>query len=53
VEKNERELHRTKALASVFAGRLTMTAAVDLMSVARRPHKMFLIERLLRSDQEQ
>jgi len=36
VEMSERELRRAEVLASVFAGRLTMTAAADLMDVTRR-----------------
>lgn len=36
VEMSERELRRAEVLASVFAGRLTMTAAADLMEVTRR-----------------
>jgi transposase len=36
VEMSERELRRADVLASVFAGRLTMTAAADLMGVTRR-----------------
>jgi transposase len=36
VEMSERELRRAEVLASVFAGRLTMTAAADLMGVTRR-----------------
>jgi transposase len=36
VEMSERELRRAEVLASVFAGRLTMTAAASLMSVTRR-----------------
>jgi transposase len=36
VEMSERELRRAEVLASVFAGRLTMTAAAGLMGVTRR-----------------
>ena len=36
VEMSERELRRAEVLASVFAGRLTMTAAAGLMGVSRR-----------------
>jgi cytochrome P450 len=36
VEMSERELRRAEVLASVFAGRLTMTAAAALMGVTRR-----------------
>ena len=36
VEMSERELRRAEALASVFAGQLTMTAAAGLMGVSRR-----------------
>jgi hypothetical protein len=36
VEMSERELRRAEVLASVFAGRLTMTAAADPMGVTRR-----------------
>jgi transposase len=36
VEMSERELRRAEVLASVFAGRLTMTAAAALMGVSRR-----------------
>lgn len=36
VEMSERELRGAEVLASVFAGRLTMTAATDLMGVTRR-----------------
>ena len=36
VEMSERELRRAEVLASVFAGRLTMTAAASLMGVTRR-----------------
>ena len=36
VEMSERELRRADVLAAVFAGRLTMTAAADLMGVTRR-----------------
>lgn len=36
VEMSERELRRAEVLASVFAGRLTMTAAADLIGVTRR-----------------
>ena len=35
VEMSERELRRAEVLASVFAGRLTMTAAADLIGVTR------------------
>ncbi len=36
VEMSERELRRAEVLASVYAGRLTMTAAAGLMGVTRR-----------------
>jgi hypothetical protein len=36
VEMSERELRRAEVLASVVAGRLTMTAAADLMGITRR-----------------
>ena len=36
VEMSERELCRAEVLASVLAGRLTMTAAAGLMGVTRR-----------------
>ena len=36
VEMSERELRRAEVLASVCAGRLTMTAAAGLMGVTRR-----------------
>ena len=36
VEMSERELRRAEVLASVLAGRLTMTAAAGLMGVTRR-----------------
>jgi hypothetical protein len=36
VEMSERELRRAEVLASVSAGRMTMTAAADLMGVTRR-----------------
>jgi transposase len=36
VEMSERELRRAEVLASVFAGRLTMTAAAGIMGVTRR-----------------
>ena len=36
VEMSERELRRAEVLASVFAGRLTMTAAAGLMGITRR-----------------
>jgi transposase len=36
VEMSDRELRRAEVLASVFAGRLTMTAAAGLMGVSRR-----------------
>jgi transposase len=36
VEMSERELRRAEVLASVFMGRLTMTAAAALMGVTRR-----------------
>ena len=36
VEMSERELRRAEVLASVFAGRMTMTAAAALMGVTRR-----------------
>src|SRR5919107_3079156 len=36
VEMSDRELRRAEVLASVFAGRLTMTAAAGLMGVTRR-----------------
>ena len=36
VEMSERELRRAEVLASVLAGRLTMTAAAELMDVTRR-----------------
>lgn len=36
VEMSERELRRAEVLASVKAGRLTMTAAADVMGVTRR-----------------
>ena len=36
VEMSERELRRAEVLASVLAGRLTMTAAAGLMGITRR-----------------
>jgi hypothetical protein len=36
VEMSERELRRAEVLASVSAGRMTMTAAADLMGVTAR-----------------
>ena len=36
IEMSERELRRAEVLASVMAGRLTVTAAAEVMSVTRR-----------------
>ncbi len=43
VEMSERELRRAEVLASVMAGRLTMTAAAEVMGVTRRQaHRLAL-----------
>jgi transposase len=43
VEMSERELRRAEVLASVFAGRLTMTAAAESMGITRRQaHRLAL-----------
>jgi hypothetical protein len=43
VEMSERELRRAEVLASVAAGRLTMTAAAGLMGITRRQaHRLAL-----------